>query len=94
MQDHHTTTPGVVTTNVVLPRGEQGILPRGSQTFKGPHEAFILMIFTFMGCIFMLFLTFRHCLDSISKCLGRIISNDFTVSVDILFDGVNTSYKN
>ena len=67
MQDHHTTTPSGVTTKMVLPRGEQGILPRGSQTFKpppppqafkGPHEAFVLMIFTFMGCIFTLFLTF------------------------------------
>ena len=35
--------------------GEQGILPWGLQTFKGPHEAFIFMIFTY---IFMLFLFF------------------------------------
>ena len=55
MQDHHTTTPSGVTTKMVLPRGEQGILPRGSQTFKapqafkGPHEAFILMIFYLYG---------------------------------------------
>ena len=25
-------------------REEQGILPQGPQTFKGPHEAFIFMI--------------------------------------------------
>ena len=54
MQDHHTTTPSGVTTKMVLPRGEQGILPgapkllKPPQAFKGPHEA---LIFTFMGCI-------------------------------------------
>ena len=36
--------------------GEQVILPRGPQAFKGPHEAFIFMIFTFLNCIFTLFI--------------------------------------
>ena len=27
---------------------EQGILPRGPQTFKGPHEVFIFMIFSYL----------------------------------------------
>ena len=66
MQDHHTTTPSGVTTKMVLLilDGNRGYLPgapkllRAPQAFKGPHEAFILMIFTFMGCIFTLFLTF------------------------------------
>ena len=47
-------------------------------TSPGPHEVFIFMIFTFMGCIFMLFLYLllsHHCLDSMSERLGRIISN-------------------
>ena len=52
--------------------GEQGILPQGPQTFKGPHEAFIFMTFTIMGCSFMLFLYLSHCLDSMSERLGRI----------------------
>ena len=57
-------------------------------TFKGPHEAFIFMIFTIMSCIFTLFLYLSHYLDSMSKSLGRIISacNAFTASVDKLFD--------
>ena len=45
-------------------------------TFPGPHEAFIFMIFTFLGCIFTLFLYLslsRHCLDSMSEHLGRIM---------------------
>ena len=50
-----------------------------SQTFKGPHEAFIFMIFTIMNCIFALFLYLSHCLDSMSEHLRRIISNAFTV---------------
>ena len=29
--------------------GKQQIFPRDPQTFKGPHEAFIFMMFTFMG---------------------------------------------
>jgi len=59
------------------------------QRVKGPHEAFIFLICTFMGCIFLLFLYFslsRHCLDSMSKRLGKIISNAFTVRVDKHFD--------
>ena len=54
--------------------------------FMWPHEA---LIFIFMGCIFMLSLYFSlssHCLYSMSECLGRIISNTFTISVDKLFD--------
>ena len=39
-----------------------------------------------MGCIFMLFPFFGHCLDSMSERLGRIISNAFMVSVDKHFD--------
>ena len=39
-------------------REEQGILSWGPQTFKGPREGFIFMIFTFLGCIFMLFFFF------------------------------------
>ena len=52
-------------------------------------RAFILMIFTFMGCNFTLFLYLslsRHCLDSKSERLGKIISNSLMVSVDKLFD--------
>ena len=37
---------------------EQGILLRGPLTFKGPYEAFIFMIFTFLSYIFMLFFFF------------------------------------
>ena len=47
------------------------------------------MIFTFMGYIFTLFLYLslsRHCLDSMSEHLGRIISNSFMVSIDKIFD--------
>ena len=44
--------------------GEQGILPRGPQTFTGSHEAFNSMIFKFLGCIFMLFPFLLHCLNS------------------------------
>ena len=65
---------------------EQGILLRGPQTFKGPNEAFI---FYFMSCIFILLLYLmlsQHCLHSMSKCLCRIISNGFMVSVDKPFD--------
>ena len=68
---------------------EQEILPRGPRTFKGPHEALIFTIFSYIGCIFMLFLFLllsRHCLDSMSERLCRIISNAFTVSVDKLID--------
>ena len=46
----------------------------------------LLLEFTIMGCSFTLFLYLSHCLDSMSERLGRIISNDFTVSVDKLFD--------
>jgi len=35
--------------------GGQGILSRAPQTFKGPHVAFIFMIFTFLGYVFTLF---------------------------------------
>ena len=59
--------------------GEQGI----PQTFKGPHEAFIFMILPLWAAFSRLS---RHCLDSMSERLGRIISNAFTVSVDKLFD--------
>ena len=72
--------------------GGGGILPRGPQTFKVPREAFIFMIFAFMGCIFMQFRYLSlswHCLDSMSERLGRIISNAFTVSVDKLFNPID-----
>ena len=42
--------PGAGSLSWVQPTerwGEQGIVFRGPHTFKGPHEAFILMIFTF-----------------------------------------------
>ena len=58
---------------------EQGILPRGPQTIKGPNEAFIFMIFTFMGCIFTIFRFPLHPLDSVSEHWGTIISNAFKV---------------
>ena len=67
-----------------LREGGGGVLARGPQTFKGPHEAFIFMIFTIMSCIFTLFLCLSLCLNSMSERLGRILSNDFTVSVEKL----------
>ena len=64
--------------------GGTGILPQGPQTFKGPHEAFI---FTFVGCIFTLFryvLLSRHCLDSMSEHLYKIISNAFMETLALM----------
>ena len=51
---------------------------------RGPTRSFS---FTFLGCIFMLFLFFRfpvHCLDSMSEHLGRMISNAFGKCREIL----------
>ena len=68
--------------------GGTGATSRGLQTYKGPHVAFIFMIFTCMGCFFtLLYLSLsQHCLDSMSECFGRIISIASTVSVDKLFE--------
>ena len=38
------------------------------------------------SCCFLFFCFPLHCLDSMSECLGRIISNAFTVSVEKHFD--------
>ena len=37
---------------------EQGILPQGPQTFKGPHEAFIFMILPLWAAFSRLSFTF------------------------------------
>ena len=53
-----------------------GVGGRGEQDYPGAHEAFIFMIFTFLGCIVTLFFYLslsRHCLDSMSEHLGRIM---------------------
>ena len=60
---------------------ERVILPWGPQTFKGPHETFTFMIFTFYGLFLYVSLS-QHCRDSMSECSGRIIGNAFTVNVD------------
>ena len=69
--------------------GGTGDTSPGPPNFWRAPWGFYFMIFTFMGSIFTLFLYLshsRHCLDSMSECLGRIISNAFTVSV-------NTSHR-
>ena len=48
------------------------------ERLRGPTR----LLFYHMSCIFMLFLCLSHFLDSMSECLGRIISNVFTVSVE------------
>ena len=65
----------------------RGVLPQGLQTFWGPHVIFTLFLRNFLSCFFC-FCFPLHCLDSMSESLGRLISNAFTVSVEI--DGVNT----
>ena len=64
---------------------EQEILLGAPKLLRGPMRLF----FNFMSCIFILLLYLslsQHCLHSMSKCLDRIISNAFMVSVDKLFD--------
>ena len=50
---------------------------------KGAPWGFSI-IFTFLGCIFMLFFFPLHCLDWMSECLGKIISNTFDYCRKIL----------
>ena len=53
----------------------------GPPNFLGPPCDFYF-IYTFLRCFFLLCFPL-HCLDSMSEHLGRIISNAFTVSVEI-----------
>ena len=60
--------------------GAGGTSP-GPPNVLGPPCDFYF-IFTFLSCFFF-FCFPLHCLDSMSERLGRIISNAFTVSVEI-----------
>ena len=67
-------------------REEQGILPQGPKLLRGPMRLLFSWFYLY-GLHFHVYLSLsRHCLDSMSEHLGRIISNAFTVSVDKLFD--------
>ena len=83
--------------------GELGLFPWGFKASWGPEACrgpmMLLTLLPFWAassCCFFIFRSTLHCLHSMSECLGRIISNAFTVrvSVDKLFDAhVNMSNK-
>ena len=62
--------------------GKQGILPQGPQSsFENRGSTSLLIFFFFRAAssrYFFFFCSPLHCLDSMSECLGRIISNTFS----------------
>ena len=65
-------------------RGEQGILPQGPMRVLFSLYRLHHMLFLYLS------LSILHCLDSVREHVGRTLSNAFTVSVDKLFDALNT----
>ena len=66
--------------------GNKGYFPWAPKLLRGPMRLLFSWFYLY-GLHFHVYLSLsRHCLDSMSERLGRIISNAFTVSVDKLFD--------
>ena len=53
---------------------------------RGPMTLLFHLYGLHLHTVFLYLLLSRHCLNSVSECLGRIISNAFIISVDKLFD--------
>ena len=72
----------------------RGYFPGPPNFLRGPMRLLFSLSELHLHAVFF-FLRFPlHCLDSMSKRLGRLISNAFTVSVDKHFDVLQTPLFN